>query len=414
PGDADVGSDHFIRGEADWLKAVTELDDGNNNGSFNGLLVIRRNLPDLTIPQVVPASATVKLETRITFTATVKNQGSLASSNTSLEIKDITHNTTLERLAVKGLAVDESVDIVFVWYVENVQEGALTLRFMVDPDDMIAEEDEFNNAFEVNVVVEAAALPDLTFPEEDPVLFFPAEPRVGEAVTISITVVNIGTNASEGTILEVWLGNNVIATVNVPPLGMGEHRVIDVQWAATEIQSPLEDIPIPIRIDPNNDIRESNTTNNDMTSTVTFVQPPSAVLDNLVVAADPTKVEDGGKVAVTVSIENTGDNPAIITITIKDGLTEVGSKQAITVPAGGGKNESFSITLEGTGDHVITVTVYDGDEVAQDPAGNDLVKSVAVEVTAKEDAGSNTMLYVAIVVIILVVVVAVIFFMRRK
>ncbi len=413
PGAADVGADHFIRGEADWLKAVTELDDSNNNGTFNGLLVVRRDLPDLTIPQVVPASATVKLETRITFTATVKNQGSLASSNTSLEIKDITHNRTLERLAVKGLAVDETVDIVFTWYVEYVPEGALILRFMVDPDDMIAEEDEFNNAFEVNVVVEAAALPDLTFPEEDPVLFFPAEPRVGEAVTISITVINIGTNASEGTILEVWRGNNVIATANVPALGVGESRIIDVQWAATEIQSPLE-VPIPIRIDPDNDIRESNTSNNEVISTVTFVQPPSAVLDNLVVTADPTKVEDGGKVTVTVSIDNTGDNPAIITITIKDGLTEVGSKLAITVPAGGGKNESFSIKLEGTGDHDITVTVYDGDEVAQDPVGNDLIESVTVEVTAKEDTGSNTTLYVVIVVIALVVVVALVFFLRRK
>jgi subtilase family serine protease len=313
----------------------------------------------------------VKLETRITFTATVKNQGSLASSNTTLEIKDLTHNRTLERLAVPGLAVDESVDIVFTWYVENVPVGALILRFMVDPDDMINEQNEFNNDFVVNVVVEAAALPDLTYTEEDAVLFFPAEPRVGEAVTISITVVNIGTNASEGTILEVRLGNNVIATANLLPLGVGEHRIIDVQWGATEIQSPLE-YTILVRIDPDNGIRESDKTNNEVVTTVTFVQPPSAVLDNLVVTADPTKIEDGEKVIVTVSIDNTGDDPAIITITIKDGLTEVGSKSGITVPAGGSKSETFSIKLEGTGDHEITATVYDGSEVAQDPAGNDL------------------------------------------
>lgn len=413
PVDADVGAEHFIRGEVDWLKAVTELDDSNNNGTFDGLLVIRQDLPDLTVPQVVPASASVKLETRITFTATVKNQGSLASSNTTLEIKDLTHNRTLERLAVPGLAVDESVDIVFTWYVENVPVGALILRFMVDPDDMINEQNEFNNDFVVNVVVEAAALPDLTYTEEDAVLFFPAEPRVGEAVTISITVVNIGTNASEGTILEVRLGNNVIATANLLPLGVGEHRIIDVPWGATEIQSPLE-YTILVRIDPDNGIRESDKTNNEVVTTVTFVQPPSAVLDNLVVTADPTKIEDGEKVIVTVSIDNTGDDPAIITITIKDGLTEVGSKSGITVPAGGSKSETFSIKLEGTGDHEITATVYDGSEVAQDPAGNDLSRSVMVEVTAKDNGSSNTILYIAIGVIALVVVVALVFFMRRK
>jgi len=410
---AEVGADHFIRGEVDWLGAVTELDDSNNNGTFDGLLVTRRNLPDLTTPLVVPASATAKLETRVTFTATVKNQGSLTSSNTTLEIKDITHNETLERIAVPGLAVDETLDIVFIWYVDDVQEGALTLRFMVDPDNMIAEDDEFNNAFNVDVVVEAAALPDLTFPEVDPVLFFPVEPRVGEAVTISITVMNIGTNASEGTILEVKFGNNVIATANLLPLGVGESRTIDVQWGATEVLSPLE-APIPIRIDPNNDIGESDKTNNMVDSMVTFVQPPTAVLDNLAVTAEPTRVEDGGKVTITVSISNTGDEPAVITITIKDGLTEVGSKQGITVPAGGSKSEVFTPKLDGTGDHVITATIYKLGEVAQDPAGNDLAEPVTVEVTEKDDSGSNTMLYVAIIVIVLVVVVALVLYMRRK
>jgi len=413
PVDADVGADHFIRGEADWLKAVTELDDSNNNGTFDGLLVVRQDLPDLTIPQVVPASATVKLETRITFITTVKNQGNLASSTTTLEIKDLTHNRTLERLAVPGLEVNETVDIPFTWYVENIPVGSLELRFMVDPDDMINEDNEFNNAFNVNVEIEAAALPDLTYTEEDPVLFFPAEPRVGESVTISISIVNIGTNASEATILEVKLGNNVIATANVLALGVGEQRVIDVQWGATEIQSPLE-YTILVRLDPNNDIRESDKTNNEVVTKVTFVQPPTAVLDNLVISADPTKVEDGEKVTITVSIDNTGDDPAIITITIKDGLTEVGSKPGITVPAGGSKSETFSLKLEGTGDHEITATVYEGSEVAQDPAGNDLIESVTVEVTAKDDGGSNTMLYVVIALIALVVVIALVFFMRRK
>ena len=75
---------------------------------------------------------------------------------------------------------------------------------------------------------------------------------------------------------------------------------------------------------------------------------------------------------------------------------------------------AFSLKLEGTGDHEITATVYEGSEVAQDPAGNDLIESVTVEVTAKDDGGSNTMLYVVIALIALVVVIALVFFMRRK
>lgn len=413
PPDTAVGSDHFLRAEADWIKAVEELDESNNNGTFNGLVVKRRSLPDLTIAQVFPLDPSVKIKGRVTFTATIKNIGSLASSNTTLEVKDITHNRTLDRVPVKGLEVDETVDIEYSWFVTNVPEGELTLRFLVDPDDMIDEENEFNNAYNVNVTILPPDLPDLTFTEEDPVVFTPAEPRVGESVTISVSVTNIGTNASTDTTLDVLLGNKVIATAGLMALGVGEKRTIDVPWSTSEIQSPYEYI-ITVHLDPDNRVPELNISNNDYNTTITFVSPPSAVLDNLVVTADPTEVEDGGETTITVTVENTGDAPALITIGIKDGVTEVDSKQGVTVPAGGSKTETFKLKLEGTGDHVMTATVYVGDEVAKDPSGNDLVDDATVKVTEKEEAGSNSMLIVAVVVIILVAMVAVVLFMRRK
>jgi subtilase family serine protease len=413
PEDTDVGSDHFLRAEVDWMKAVDELDDANNNATFNGLVVKRQNLPDLTVTQVFPTDPDVKLETRITFTATVKNVGTLPSSANTLEVKDITHNKTLDRVSVQDLEINGSVDVEFSWFVTLVPEGTLELRFLVDPDDLIAEEDEFNNGATLTVTVLPPDLPDLTFSEEDAVVFTPASPRVGESVTVSVSVRNVGTNASADTTLELRLGNNVIATTSLLALGVGESRTIDVPWSASEIQSPLE-YSLSVRLDPDGHVTELNTSNNDLDVKVTFVSPPSPVLDNLEVAVEPSELEDGGEVTITVTVENTGDEAALITIGLKDGVTDVDSKQGITVPAGGSKTETFKVKLKGTGDHVMTVTLYEGDQVANDPSGNPLEEDVVVKVTEKEEEGSNTMLIVVAVVVILVVVVAVVFFLRRK
>jgi subtilase family serine protease len=417
PVDTPVGSENFIRAEADLLRAVDELDDGNNNGTFDGLVVTRRALPDLTVPAVVPIGSTVKLDERITFTITVSNQGTLATSTTTtLQIKDLLHNNTLDSLTVPELDIGQSEDLTFEWFVDDVAPGMVTLQFLVDPLNLIDEEDEFNNGLNNQILVEPADLPDLTIPENG-ITFFPAEPQVGDAVTISISVKNVGTNSSgETTMVEVRLGNNRIATADLLPLGAGESRTLEVVWPAQEIQTPLT-YNLTFRVDPDDLIKERDDTNNVLEFVgITFVRAPEAALENLVMASSGTEVKDGGTVKLTVSLDNTGDEPAVITIVVIDGLVEVATKQGVTIPAGGNKTESFDIKLKGTGDHTLTVTIYHGTEVAQDPAGNDLIIDLTVKVTEKDSDGDGIglMVIVIVVVILAIVGVAAMFIMRRK
>ena len=411
PGDTPVGSDNFVRAHVDWLRAVEELDEGNNNGTFHGLVVTRRSLPDLTVTTVVPMSPTAKMNTRVTFTVTVANVGAKDTSlTTTLLVKDATNNKSLESLTVPELAVDATVDLVYEWFVSGVDVGTVTIQFLVDPSNLIVEDDEFNNVLNAQVTVQPADLPDLTIPE-DGISFFPAVPRIGEAVTISVTVENLGTNATpETTIVEVRLGNNRIATADLLALGAGESRTLDISWSAGGISTPME-YTLTFTVDPDNTIKELDNTNNDREAKVTFVKAPEAILENIRVTASVQKVEDGKSVTITVSIDNSGNKADSVSIVIKDGVTEVDSAQ-VTVPANGSKSQTFDVKMYGTGDHSITATVYRGGDVVKDPSGDDLTGSVTVKVTKESDGGGGLgLMMIVIIVIIIVVVVAVVVFL---
>jgi len=415
PGDTPVGSDGFVRAQVDWLRAIDELDDGNNNATYHGLVVTRRSLPDLTVTTVVPMGPTVKLETRITFTITVSNVGSKDSSTTTtLLVKDTTNNKSLDSLVVPELASDGHVDLSYEWFVSGVEVGTVTIQFLVDPLNHIVEEDEFNNVLNNQVTVRQADLPDLTIPEGG-ISFFPLEPRIGEAVTISVSVENLGTNATpETTIVEVRLGNNRIATADLLTLGAGESRTLDIPWSASGISTPME-YTLLFTVDPDNTIRELDNSNNAREAKITFVKAPEAILENLQVTASAQKVEDGKSVTITVSIDNVGNKADSVSIVLKDGVTEVDSAQ-VTVPANGSKSQTFDLKLTGTGDHTITATVYRGGDVVKDPSGDDMTDSVTVKVTEASDDGDGLgLMVIVIVVVIVIAVVAVAYvFMGRK
>jgi subtilase family serine protease len=399
-----VEGKHFIRAEVDWIKSVDELDDDNNNATFADLIVLPRPLPDLVVSAVTPDNPTAKKETLLHLTITVGNTGSLASSITTLAILDVDHNITLNSITVPVINVSDSVNLEFEWLVTGVSVGQLTLQFQVDAVDNIREESEFNNALSTILTVLPADLADLMIPEGG-VIFTPAEPRIGDAVTISITVANAGTKASDNTTIEVFVGNTQISKQNLLVLGVGESRTLDVIWAATTIVSPLE-YQIPIKLDPEMKVNELDEGNNELVELLTFVMPPQPLLEDMVLDINKDKVKTGNEIVVTVSIKNTGDAPDLITIVVKDGATEIASKQAITVAAGGNKTETFTVTLKGTGDHAISATIYRGTEVVQDPLGNDFISELSVKVEKKPDDNPGFGSVLAVIAILGALIVA--------
>jgi hypothetical protein len=229
---------------------------------------------------------------------------------------------------------------------------------------------------------------------------------VGEGVTISITVENVGTTASVNTTVEVWHGNSRIDTRDLLPLGPGESRTIDVLWSASSIDSPRKNT-LTFKVDPGNKVKELNETNNEVNEDITFVQPPQAKLRNLTVTASKASVKESGEVTVTVTLENDGDEGIALTWDVKDGVTPIEARTPVTVPAKGNKTETFTFKLEGKGEHVITVRILEGGEVAKDENGNDLVMTVTIDVEKKGDDGPGFGAVVALLALFVALSVAI-------
>ncbi len=362
PEDAELGP-HLLRAHVNWNRAATELDETNNNATLETLRVVPKPRSDLTVASIAPAALTAKLGTVLNVTVTVHNEGGVASQPTTLKVLDATHNRTLDTQLVPAIAAGADAVVYLEWGVSGVPVGTVQLAFIVDPDDMLDEDDELNNALNADLVVQAADVSDLSVIG---IAFAPAEPQVGDPVTITVTVRNNGTRDSLATTLEVRLGNNRIGERALGALAVDAQSTIEVVWSATEITTPMR-YTVRVILDPSNTNDETDRDNNEALAPVTFVKAPAPVLGNLTIASSAAKVKEGKAVTITVTLENTGDAVVTVRMVLKDGSTEVGSAQAVIVPAGGSKTETFAgIKLTGKGEHVLEVTVYRGTVIVQD------------------------------------------------
>jgi subtilase family serine protease len=375
PEDAELGP-HFLRAHVNWDRAVTELDETNNNATYTDLRVVPKPKGDLSVASIDPATLAAKLETVLAVNITVLNDGGADTQPTTLEVVDTSHNRTLDTLVVPAIVALGSAVVHLEWGVTGAAVGILQLAFIVDPDDLIDEEDELNNALYADLDVQAADVSDLAI---QAVSFTPAEPRLGDPVTITVTVRNNGTKASAATTIEVKLGNNRIGEKAVGALAVGAQAAIELAWSASEITTPMR-YTLLVLVDPSDTNRETERGNNEATAYLTFVKAPEAVLGDLTMSSSSAKVKDGKEVTLTVSLRNTGDAAATVRMVVKDGGTEVGSASAVIVPANGSKTETFVVKLTGKGDHVLAVTVFRGTTQVEG-----LNATVTVKVEKEED-----------------------------
>jgi subtilase family serine protease len=402
PIDADLGP-HELRAHVNWDGAILELDATNNNLTYDQLRVARRAMPDLAVLSIDPAAPEGKLETAVNITVRVGNAGGSPSQPTTLDVVDATHNRTLSTIFVPGIAPGSTAVVYFEWAVSGVQPGVIQLQFIADPSDSISEENELNNTLTEAFTVHPADLPDLAIMS---VTFTPAAPRVGDGVTITVSVRNNGTKASVATQVTLRLGNNLIGQKDLGVLAPGASSDIEVAWAATEILTPMR-YPIKVVVDPSNDNRDPDRDNNEWTAGVTFSKAPAPDLRNATITPSKQRVKDGTEVTFTVSVLNVGDAPGTVRISIKDGSTEVASKTGVIVPTGGNKTEPFTLTLKGAGDHAFTVVI-------KPAAGTELSASTTVKVDKKTNGGPGFAAVATLVALAAVAAIAVVALRRRK
>ena len=147
PDQVKVGSMQ-VKVVVDSGNAVSESNEANNELTIP--ISVKALLPDLTISSLSWSPETPKIGENIAFIAAIKNSGSVASPISKLKYS-INGTSEGGEIPVPALAVGEATQGTFFWTPGN--EGNFEVTAMVDPDSLVPESAETNNALKKTVTV---------------------------------------------------------------------------------------------------------------------------------------------------------------------------------------------------------------------------------------------------------------------
>ncbi|MBE1878739.1 CARDB domain-containing protein [Myceligenerans pegani] len=187
--------------------------------------------PDLTVTEVTAAPASPDATTPVTLTATVENTGDRASEATVVDATVGGSAAGSADLAALDPGASTRVEIP----VGTHPAGEHTVGAVVDPEDLVTEHDETNNALTSpeKLVIDEAPGPDL---EVVSVSANPSAPAAGDDVTFAVKVRNRGNEpVAAGSVTRVVVGSSTLDGTT-PAVGAGETVTVtpDDSWTATD------------------------------------------------------------------------------------------------------------------------------------------------------------------------------------
>ncbi|MBO0609316.1 discoidin domain-containing protein [Myceligenerans salitolerans] len=187
--------------------------------------------PDLTVTEVTAAPASPDATTPVTLTATVENTGDRASEATTVDAT--VGGSTAGSADLDALDPGASTQVEIP--AGTHPAGEHTVGAVVDPDELVTEHDETNNAFTSpeKLVVQEAPGPDL---EVVSVSANPSAPAAGDDVTFAVKVRNRGDEpVAAGSVTRVVAGSSTLDGTT-PAVAAGETVTVtpDGSWTATD------------------------------------------------------------------------------------------------------------------------------------------------------------------------------------
>lgn len=339
--------DRIISVVVDPNNFIPELDEEDNEGS-NTLPVAAPPAPNLTI-----LSSNIQfLPTEpgegdlVTITAIVLNNGSAAAEDILVQFQDISNGGLVpigtER-TIDSIAPGDSATV-RVFYDTAGLSGNRRIQVLVDSNNLLDELDENDNEAIETLAVTASPAPNLVVLAEN-IGFNPMEPVVGDAVTVTVTVLNNGGVAAENVtvqFMDVTGGESgpVGAPQTIESIAPGGSGTATIVYETGESTG---DRRIRVMVDPSNFIEESDESDNRATETLTVAPPPAPnlVMMQSNIGFSTLTPTSGEAVTVTATILNNGNQDAedvlVQFVDVTDGGAEtIGEKQTLTrIPAGG-------------------------------------------------------------------------------
>ena len=420
----DQPGDRLIQVTADPNDTIAETDEGDNRAT-KPLTISPPKIPnlvvradDINLGNVKPVAGD-----QVTITVTVRNVGNVDASNVVVNVADATDggvDLIGDPQTIPNIAANGSAQFTVI-YDTTDKSGDRRIRVTVDPEDQIFETDEADNEATklLRVASEDAAPPDLPnlVLAGGNIKFEPASPKAGDIVTITVTVLNEGTQPADGVLVRLTdvtdgasepIGDRTISDT----IPIDDSGVISLTFDTTDKVGARQ---IQVTVDPDNAIEEVDeednqvvkpltigaaaavTTDDRQPTTAVSLQSPVSSLPssepNLAVAIDGVAVEALGEndslLVITATVANVGDEDAAgVLVQFMDtaGAAGLGGLQRLPqVAAGASTATQFSFVLPGpvTAETVrtIAVTVDPYDAIPEaDEADN--VASEEVDVAA--------------------------------
>jgi len=277
---AGAGS-HNIKIVADFDNKLIENDKDNNTHKT----IIHIIPPDLVIPNIGWSPESHSVGDTVTFTVTIKNQGSGKAEN--FRVAYYIDDTFLTSGYVDQIGSGASTNTTCNW---KVQEGSHTFKAIADSNTMVLESDEDNNE---NAVIVVPNMPDLVI---DNVTWSPAGYSAGDEVTFDIRIKNQGIKEAYSFRITYYVDGSIVGYKDISRIDAGATVTENFPWVATAGSHTIK-----IVADSNNQVAELDETNN---LRMVTLPPPDLIIQDI--AWSPTEASVGDTITFTASILNQG------------------------------------------------------------------------------------------------------------
>ena len=279
---AAVGS-HTIKAVADSSGIITETNENNNTTTYT----MTTSAPDLIVRSITWSPDNPSRGDSIVFSITIKNQGSIASNTTKVNF----YIDGISRGSQDVAAIDPggTITTTFNWI---AMSGQHIVKAVIDESNNVKESDETNNELEVNF---STLLPDLTIRS---ITWSPENPSNNDEVTFTANVTNQGSGRSDSCFLAYYIDGVYQTLIPVSSINATSSSNVTFTWLATDNAHEFKAI-----IDCNQEVTESDETNNEKTVSLLTLPPDLVPYDITWLPADAAV---GDNVTFTATIKNQG------------------------------------------------------------------------------------------------------------
>ncbi len=304
---------------ADWGQVVQESNENNN--CLTAYLEVKESeqKPDLVIQDITWDKSSPKQGDTITYTVTIKNQGS-GSAGTST-VKYYIDGSYVTSDSVTSLSAGSTSTQTFTWTANKC--GNVLVKAVADANNAVSESNEGNNERTETVSI-SCNKPDLIIQD---ISWNPANPEQGDTVTFTVTIKNQGAGSAGTSTVKYYIDGSYVTSDSVTSLSAGSTSTQTFTWTANKCGN----VQVKAIADAPNAVSESNEGNNEKTKTVS-VTCPDQPITSIVIDGRSKDCEDyaplnvffrGSKIHVKLENADEGEHTFDYLLWIDDGNLDV-------------------------------------------------------------------------------------------